>query len=147
MSLKDKLADAMKTAMKSKDSVALQTIRMVRAQIKDTEIAKGKELSDEDVLGVLMAAAKKRKEAIELYEKGGRQDLLEKEKAELAVISEYLPKQLSPEEIEEVIVGVIAAVGATTAKDLGRVMGMAMKQLKGKADGKLIQDIVRAKLT
>jgi len=147
MSLQDQLSEDLKTAMKAKERIVVETLRMVRAQIKDTQIAKGGELDDEAVIGVLTNAAKKRKEAIELYEKGGRTDLLEKEQQELAVISKYLPEQMSIEEVEKIVDSVIDEIGAQSVQDLGKVMGVAMKQLKGKADGKQIQDVVRQKLS
>ncbi len=146
MSLLEKLSEDVKNAMRAKDVVALTTLRMVRAQIKDSQIAKGEELSEAEVLGILLNAGKKRKEAIELYEKGGRNDLVEQEKAELEVISRYLPAQLSRDEIVKIVDEVVKTVGATSAQDLGKVMGAAMTQLKGKADGRLIQEVVREKL-
>ncbi len=147
MNLENQLSEDLKTAMKAKDAVAVNTLRMVRAQIKDTQIAKGDTLNDEEVLGILMSAAKKRKEAMDLYEKGDRQDLLDAEKAELSIISRYLPKQLSKNEIAETVNAVIQDVGASGPQDFGKVMGSVMKQLKGKADGKLIQEIVREQLS
>jgi len=95
---------------------------------------------------VLTAAVKKRKEAIELYEKGGRADLAHQERQELDVISSYLPKQLSKEEAEEVIQRIIAETGASSSKDFGKVMPLAMKELKGRIEGKLVQEIVKSKL-
>jgi len=147
MSLSDKISEDLKAAMKAKDSVKVNTLRMIRAQIKDTEIEKGKTLSDDELLSVLNSAAKKRKEAIAVYEKSDRPELLEKEQTELAIIAEYLPKQLSADEIDKIVTKIIADVGATSVQDLGKVMGAAMKELKGKADGKLIQDLVRQKLS
>jgi uncharacterized protein YqeY len=138
--------DDLKAAMKAKDMVKVSTIRMLRAQLKDMQIAKGEELTPEEEMSALTNAAKKRKEAIDFYAKSSREDLLAKEQAELKTISAYLPKQLSKEEIESIVGEVITDVGAASVSDLGKVMGSAMQQLKGKADGKLVQEIVRAKL-
>lgn len=133
--------------MKAKDPVKLGTLRMLRAQLKDHQIELGKELTDEDVISVLTNAAKKRKESIEMYEKSDRSDLVENEKKELEILSAYLPKQLDESEIEEIVSGIIAEVGASSVQDIGKVMGPAMKQLKGRADGKVVQEIVRRKLS
>lgn len=146
MSIQAQLMDDLKAAMKSRDAVKVGTIRMLRAQLKDAEIAKREALSEEEEISALRTAAKRRREAIEIYLKSSREDLLEKEKAELDIISGYLPKQLSKEEIEPIAARVIAEVGAATITDVGKVMGPLMKQLKGKADGKLVQQIARALL-
>lgn len=146
MSIQAQLMDDLKAAMKSRDAVKVGTIRMLRAQLKDAEIAKREALSEEEEISALRTAAKRRREAIEMYRKASREDLLEKEKAELDIISGYLPKQLSKEEIEPIAARVIAEVGAATIGDVGKVMGPLMKQLKGKADGKLVQQIARALL-
>lgn len=147
MNIQDRLNEDLKTAMKAKEKVKVETIRMVRAQLKDFQIAKGDELSEEDEVSVLTSAAKKRKEALDLYKKSDRQDLIEKEKQELEIISAYLPAQLSKEEIEKIVVRIVEEVGASSPQDMGKVMGASMKELKGKADGKIVQEIVREKLT
>ncbi|NIR50386.1 GatB/YqeY domain-containing protein [candidate division KSB1 bacterium] len=147
MSLQEQLLNELKAAMKAKDPIRINTIRMVRGQMKDLQIEKGEELSPDDELAVLTSAAKKRKEAIAAYEQSGRDDLLAKEKQELDILSEFLPKQLSEAEIEEVVRKIIADVGASSMKDLGKVMKEAMGQLKGKAEGKVVQEIVRKKLS
>ena len=150
MALKEQIAKDIKSAMKAKDKIRLETVRSIKKVIIEKEVelrGKGKDaLSPEDEIQVLVQQAKQRKDSIEQYSKAGREDLAEKEKAELAVIETYLPEQMSDEEVEKVIVDVIAKVGATTAKDFGKVMGSAMKELKGKADGKKIQAIVKSKL-
>jgi len=146
MSLQPKLVEDLKSAMKARDSIKMDTLRMLRAQLKDTEIAKGGELTEDDELAVLSNAAKRRKEAIALYQKSDRQDLLDKEVAELEIIFSYLPKQLSETEIESIVAETIAETGADSASDMGKVMGVVMKKLKGKADGKVVQQIVRNKL-
>jgi len=147
MEIQNRLSEDLKTAMKAKEKIKVDTIRMVRAQLKDFQIAKGDELNEEDEISVLINAAKKRKEALELYEKSDRQDLIEQEKQELEIISAYLPAQLSKEEVEKVVLKVIEKVGASSPQDLGKVMGATMKDLKGKADGRMVQEIVREKLS
>ncbi len=147
MEIQNRLSEDLKTAMKAKEKIKVQTIRMVRAQLKDFQIAKRDELTEEDEISVLTNAAKKRKEALELYEKSDRQDLIEQEKQELEIISAYLPAQLSKEEVEKVVLKVMEEVGASSPQDLGKVMGATMKDLKGKADGRMVQEIVREKLS
>ncbi len=146
MSILERLTEDMKAAMKRGDKDRLGTIRQLRAQLNNARIELGRDLNDDDAIAVLTNAAKKRKEAIELYEKAGREDLVAKEKAELAVIQEYLPQQLSREELEGIVDAVIKEVNATTMKDLGRVMGKVMQQVRGRADGKEVQELVRSKL-
>ena len=136
----------MKAAMKSGDKIVLETIRGVRAQIKNTEIEKKKTLDDEEILKVLNSAAKKRREAIEQFEAAGRPDRADEEKAELKVIEKYLPEQMGEAAITQIVTDVIAKVNATSPKDIGKVMGAIMPLVKGKADGKLIQQIVRDQL-
>ncbi|MCH8021129.1 GatB/YqeY domain-containing protein [candidate division KSB1 bacterium] len=147
MEIQNRLSEDLKTAMKAKEKIKVETIRMVRAQLKDFQIAKRDELTEEDEISVLTNAAKKRKEALELYEKSDRQDLIEQEKQELEIISAYLPAQLSKEEVEKVVLKVMEEVGASSPQDLGKVMGATMKDLKGKADGRMVQEIVREKLS
>ncbi len=146
MSLSEKIAQDLKTAMKSGQRVRVDVLRMLKAQIKNTEIEKGRALTEEEEIGVLQSAAKKRREAIELYRKGNRPELAQKEAEELGVIESYLPKQLSREEVEAIVAEILAQTGASSMKDLGKVMKEAMGRLKGKADGKLVQEIVRSKL-
>jgi uncharacterized protein YqeY len=146
MKLQERISEDLKTAMKARDAERVNTLRMVLAQLKDQRIALGKDLSDEEGVAVLMNAAKKRKEAIEIYAKSDRSDLLLKEKNELDIISSYLPAQLSAGEIEGIVVEIIAETGASSLQDLGKVMSQAMARLKGQADGKLVQQIVRNRL-
>ena len=146
MSLREKIAEDMKTAMKSGQTRRLETLRSIKAAMLEKEISmRGgpTAMSPEDELGVVMSAAKRRKESIEMFAQGGRQDLVAEETEELAIIQEYLPKQLGRPEIEAIVRDVIAQTGAKSAADFGKVMPLTMKQLKGKADGKLIQDIVK----
>lgn len=147
MALSEKINDDLKAAMKSGDSVRLNTIRSIRTKI--IELSKrGAETSItlEDELKILMSEAKKRKEAIEMYEKAERKDLLEQEQRELEIINEYLPKQMSREEAESIVKRIIQEVGAVSAKDFGKVMPIAMKELKGKFDGKIVQEVVKQQL-
>ncbi|PLV56808.1 GatB/YqeY domain-containing protein [Thermotoga sp. SG1] len=143
MSLKEKLMADLKEAMKSKDMTKVNTLRMILTTLKNLEVEKMKEASDEEVMEALMKEAKKRREAIEEYEKHGRVDLAEKEKKELEIIESYLPKQLSEEEVREIVMDAIKEVGATSPKDLGKVMKLVMPKVKGRADGKLVNKMVR----
>ena len=140
MALSEKINDDLKAAMKSGDSVKLNTIRSIRTRI--IELSKrgtGSSITPEDELAILLSEAKKRKEAIEMYQKGGRTDLSDQEQRELEIINEYLPKQLSREEAVDIVKKIIIEVGAVSAKDFGKVMPVAMKELKGKIDGKAVQ--------
>jgi hypothetical protein len=136
--------------MKAKDKVRLETVRSIKKVILEKESslrAQGQDtLTESQELEVLAQLAKQRRDSIEQYRQAGRNDLAEQESQELAILEEYLPKQLSDEEIDTVLDEVIAAVGATSVKDMGKVMGQAMQQLKGRADGQKIQAMVKAKL-
>lgn len=150
MSLKERIDAEIKAAMKSKDKVRLETVRSIKKFLLEKEVsARGagqQTLSEDQEMEVLVQIAKQRRDSIEQYRKASREDLAQQEAAELAIVEEYLPKQLSDEEVSAVLDQVIATLGATSAKDLGKVMGPAMQQLKGKADGKKIQEMVKAKL-
>ncbi|MEK6755843.1 MAG: GatB/YqeY domain-containing protein [Bacteroidota bacterium] len=147
MTLNERINSDLKPALKSGDRTMLGTIRLLRAaMIELSKRGTGKEISPDDELSALTAAIKKRKEAIELYEKGGRADLAHQERQELEIITSYLPKQLSREEAEQLIRKIIAETGASSAKDFGKIMPLAMKELKGKIDGRLVQELVKAKL-
>ena len=151
MSLKERIGEDIKTAMKAKDKVRLETVRSIKKAILEKEVAlrpKGIDsLTEEHEIELLSQQAKQRRDAIEQYQNAGRDDLAEKESQELAIIETYLPEQISDEELETIIDDIIASSGATSVKDLGKVMGPAMKQLKGKADGKKIQALVKSKLS
>ncbi|HCA80298.1 MAG TPA: glutamyl-tRNA amidotransferase [Bacteroidetes bacterium] len=147
MTLSEQINTDLKAAMKSGDKTRLNTLRLLRAHfIELSKRGEGQTITPEEELSVLMTAMKKRKEAIEIYEKGGRLDLAQQERAESDIISSYLPKQLSPEETAEIINRIIGETGASTPKDFGKVMPLAMKELKGKVDGKLVQELVKSKL-
>lgn len=132
--------------MKAGEKIKVSTIRMILAGIKNAEIAKRGELDEDELLSVLAREAKRRKEAIEEFKKGNRQDLVDKETQELKVIESYLPEQLSEEDVRKIITEVMQEVGASSPGDLGRVMGRVMPRLKGRADGKLVNQIVREAL-
>ena len=150
MSLKDRISEDIKTAMKSKDKVRLETVRSIKKVLLEKEVSlrpQGQEsLTESQEIEVLAQQAKQRRESIEQYRQAGRDDLAEKEAQELAIIETYLPGQLSDEEIAAVVDEVIASVGPTSAKDMGKVMGPVMQKLKGRADGQKIQALVKAKL-
>jgi len=143
MTLKGQLDDAMKAAMKARDDLRLSAVRMVRAAIKNREIESRTELDDQAVIDVISTLAKQRRESIRMYREGNRPELAEKEELELAVLLEFLPTQLSPEEIEYLIRQTILDLGASGAKDMGRVMKTVSPLTAGKADGKFVSDAVR----
>ncbi|MBU5675668.1 GatB/YqeY domain-containing protein [Alkaliphilus sp. MSJ-5] len=143
MSLKERLADQLKNAMKNKDQLRKNVITMIRADIKQIEVDKRVELTDEEVIEIISKQAKQRRDSIEEFKKGGREDLVEQAAQEVDVLMEYLPEQLSEEEIETIIKEVIADTGATSMKDMGKIMATAMPKLKGRTDGKVVNQIVR----
>ena len=145
MSLKDKLTADMKDAMKAREAgkLRLSVIRLVRGAIRQQEIDGQKELSDEDVLGVISKEVKQRRDSIEDFKKGGRDDLVAEAEAEIAVLMEYLPQQLSEDEVRSFVKEAIAASGAASPKDMGKVMKEFMPKVKGRADGKLVNGIVK----
>jgi uncharacterized protein YqeY len=148
MNLEEQIKNDMTAALRAGSKFELDTLRTVFAQIKDERIRlrPKRELVEEDVVAVLLSAEKKRKEAIELYKQGNRPDLVDKEEKEIVIIRKYLPEQLSEESIREIIDDLIRQAGASSIKELGKVMGLAMTQLKGKADGKIVQNMVRDRL-
>jgi len=150
--LHQKISDNLKEAMKAGQEFEVGVLRMLLSSLHNKEIekkGKGLEptLSDDEVIEVLSREAKKRKEAIEAYKKGNRTDLAQKETKELEIIEKYLPEQLSEEEVEKIIIAAIKKIGAVTVKDFGKVMGEAMKELKGKADASLVSEIARKRLS
>jgi uncharacterized protein len=147
MGLQEKLLQDMHSALKSGDREVLETLRMIRAQIHNAEIERSRELDEADIVDVLSKEAKKRKEAIEMYEKGGRDDLARKESHELKIISGYLPKALTEDEIQLLVKDAIVQTGAGGLHDMGKVMGSIMPRVKGRADGKIIQEWVRKQLS
>ena len=149
MSLQTKVMEALKEAMKAKDTVALESLRAIKSTIllAKTEAGAAEELSEADELKLLQKLVKQRKDSAALYTQQGRNDLAEPELAQMAVIEKFLPAQLSEAEVETALRGIVNQVGATTPKDMGKVMGVATKQLAGKADGKLISEIVKRLLS
>ena len=143
MSLLERIDADLKAALKSSDKLRLSTVRLLKAAVKNQQIDKGRELSDEEILSVIGSMAKQRKESIEQFSKGGRTDLAEQEKSELAVLQSYLPAQLSPEELDRIIREAIQESGATDEKEIGKVMRVLMPKIKGLADGKEVNDRVR----
>jgi hypothetical protein len=145
--IKEKINDLMKEAMKSGDKLKLETLRSIRAAfIEFDKSGSGKELNEEEEIKIINSLVKKRKESIEIFEKANRMDLAEKEKKELEILLSFLPAQLTEEEISKKLDEIIQQLGAKDPKDFGKVMGIAMKEFKGRADGKLVQSLVKAKL-
>lgn len=143
MSLREIIIEDIKTTMKSGDKIRLETIRSIRALILEFDKSgANRALTPEDEIAMLSTAVKKRKESIEMFTNAGRMDLAEKESTELKILQEYLPKQLSEEEIVEEIKNIAAQVNASTKADFAKLMPAAMKQLKGKADGKVVKALV-----
>jgi len=147
MELGKKIVADLTASMKAQDAARTSTLRMVKAAMMNRQIEKGSELDDDDVQKLLRSLVKQRRDSIEQYEKANRQELADKEKSEIVVIEAYLPQSASPEEIESIVSSVIAETGASSIKDMGKVMKAAQAALAGKnADGKIVSDIVKAKL-
>lgn len=143
MSLSERLNEDMKQAMKSQDKFKLSTIRMVRATIKNLEIDLKRTLDDSEVLDILSREIKQRKDALQEFEKAGRDDLAASVKAEAEIIAEYLPEQLNEEEIKVIVQQTIQETGATSKADIGKVMSALMPKVKGRADGRLVNQAVQ----
>jgi uncharacterized protein len=147
MSLKEKIVSELTASMKAQDAQKTSTLRMVKAAIMNKEIEKGGQLAEEDILKLLNSLVKQRMDSIDQYEKGGRKELADKERAEISIIENYLPRAASREEIEAAVKAAIAEVGATSIKDMGRVMKAAQSKLSGTtADGKILSEVVKASL-
>lgn len=147
MNLKDKIISDLTTAMKAKDANRTSVLRMVKANLMNKQIEKGIDLTDEEITKTLQTLVKQRRDSIEQYEKAGRDELAEKEKAELVVIEDYLPQSASKEEIEKAVEDAISETGASSIKEMGAVMKAAQARLAGKlADGKKVSETVKAKL-
>lgn len=148
MSLKEKINNDLKDAMKSGDKTRLSVVRSIRALILEFEKSGAdKVLSPADELAMLTTAAKKRKDSIEQFRNAGRDDLADAEESELKILQEYLPKQLSEDEVKEEVVKLAAQIGAKSKEDFPKLMPLVMKELKGKADGKIVKSIVENFLT
>jgi uncharacterized protein YqeY len=147
MNLKERIVADMTTAMKARDAARLSTLRMVKANVMNREIEKGGELSEEEMTRALQSLVKQRRDSVEQYEQGGRAELADKERAEIAVIESYLPQAASREEIEEAVAQAIQETGATGMREMGAVMKAAQSRLAGRnADGRAVSEIVKAKL-
>jgi hypothetical protein len=145
MSLEQKVMDEMKGAMKAKDEAALRTLRAIKAAIliEKTSEGGGAEITEAKEITILQKMAKQRRDSLDIFVQQNREDLAAKEREELAILERFLPKQMSAEELQAEIKAIIAQVGATSAADMGKVMGVASKQLAGKADGKAISEQVK----
>lgn len=146
MTLNEQLNEDMKQAMKSQDKFKLSVIRMVRSAIKNIEIDQRKTLDDNEVLDILNREIKQRRDALQEFQKAGRDDLAEAAQAEIAVIAKYLPQQLTEEEIQAIVRQTIQETGASSKADMGKVMSALMPKVKGRADGKLVNGIVQQEL-
>ena len=147
MTLVNELQSAMQASMKSGDSDRVRTLRTLLAKLKEREIEKGDELSEGELTKVLQTAAKQRKEAADMYSDGGRTELADAEMKELAIIEEYLPEQLSENDVAEMVDAAIAESGAESLRDMGKVMPVVMEKAAGRADGKTVQELVKRKLS
>ena len=147
MSLKERITSDMTAAMKAREAARLSTLRMVKAAVQNREIEKGGELTEEELTKALQSLVKQRRDSVEQYEKAGRSELAEKERAEIAVIEEYLPRAASREEIERAVDEAVAETGATSMKEMGAVMKAALARLAGRnADGKMVSETVKKRL-
>src|ERR1043166_9011582 len=148
MTLAEKIVSELTASMKAQDAARTSTLRMVKAAMMNRQIEKGGQLDDEEVSKLLRSLVKQRRDSIEQYEKAGRQELVDKEKAEIEVIETYLPQAASQEEIEQAVIAVIVETGANSMKDMGKVMKAAQAALAGKnADGRTVSEIVKARLS
>ncbi|MEA3408089.1 MAG: GatB/YqeY domain-containing protein [Chloroflexota bacterium] len=143
MSLKARLMSDLKVAMREGTQARKDAIRMVRAAIKNKEIELQQEIADEEIIEIISQEIKRRREAIEMFEKGRRGDLVDREKAQLDVLLSYMPKQLSREEIEKIVQDIVDDMNATSIRQLGPVMGKAMAEIKGRADGSEVNEVAR----
>ena len=141
--LRDQVSNDMKTAMKAKDTVKRDALRLLLSAFKQVEVDERKELSDEDISKIIQKQVKQRLDSAAQFKEAGRDDLLEKEESEIAIFMVYMPKQLEDDELEEAVKAIVEQVGATSMKDMGKVMGIASKSLSGKADGKRINECVK----
>ncbi len=147
MGLKEDLMKALKEAMQMKDTLRKETITMLRAAILQVEKDEQKELTEAEMQAIVAKEVKKRKESIGDFEKGGRQDIVDQVNKEIEILSIYLPEQLSEQEIKDMVIATMSSVGAAGMKDMGKVMGALREKTAGKADGKLVSDIVKAELS
>ncbi|HEX7714629.1 MAG TPA: GatB/YqeY domain-containing protein [Bacillota bacterium] len=142
MLLRERLPEDLKTAMKNRETLRLSVIRMAKAAVMNQEIARGHELSDDEVIEVLAKEVKQRSDSIPEYERGNRPDIIDQLKQEIAILKGYLPAQLSEDELRRIIQETVSAIGATSKKEMGKVMAALMPKVRGRADGKLVNEIV-----
>ena len=143
MTLSDRIESAMRDAMRARDEQRTQTLRMVMAAAHNVKIARGRELTDEDVVDVVTKQVKQRRESIAMFRDAGREEKAAAEEAEAAILAEFLPQQLTEDEVTSLVRAAIAETGAASPGDLGRVMGRVSPQTKGRADGRLVSEVVR----
>lgn len=146
MTLKQKLQEDLKTSMKNKDTLRKSVITLIRSSIKQVEVDKRIELNDDDIIDIISKQLKQRNDSLEQFLDAGREDLVEETRSEIEVLKEYLPQQLSEEELNEIIKQTISEVGATSMKDMGKIMSVIKPKTKGRADGKLINKLVKENL-
>jgi len=142
-SIREKLGEDLKAAMREKAELRLSTIRMMRAEILNKDKETGKEASEEDILKVLQSMVKKREDAADQFAKGGREELAQKERDEIKIVQEYLPAQMSEEDLQQAVQAAVTETGASSMKDMGKVMALLTKQLSGKASSARISQVVR----
>ena len=147
MKLIEKIQDDLKRSLKAKDGTRVSVLRFLLASIKNREIQKREPLNEEEILAEITSSAKRRRESIEAFKEGERQDLVAREEAELAILSEYLPEQMTEEEVRRVAEEVIRSISAQSPADIGAVMKDLMPRIRGRADGKVVNQIVREILT
>ena len=143
MTLKDRLTDDLKEAMKNKEQVRKSVVTLIRAGIKQCEVDNRQELTDEDIISLILKQLKQRKDALSDFEKANRTDLIEQTNQEIAILENYLPEQLDDVELKEIITKVVEEVGATSMKDMGKVMAKTISLVQGRADGKRINAMVK----
>ncbi len=146
MQLRERLTSAMKEAMKSRDTLRLSTVRMVLSSVKNRDIELRRELNDAEITETIVTLCKQRRESIRLFKEAGRQELVDKEEAELALLLEFLPQQLTREELVSLVEKAIVETSATSGKDMGKVMKALAPSVSGRADGKLVSEVVKEKL-
>ena len=146
MSLKQKLQEDLKSSMKNKDAIKKSVITLIRSSIKQYEVDNRVELQDDEIVDLIAKQLKQTRDSREEFAKAGRDDLVSKAEAEIEVLKEYLPQQLSEEELNEIVISTISDVGATSMKDMKKIMTSIMPKVKGRADGKLINELVKKNL-
>ena len=147
MSIQAELTNAMKDAMRNKESERLGVIRMLRSAIKNAEIDQKKELSDEEIISLFATQVKQRRDAAQVYRDGGRDDLAQKEEAEIEILQEFMPAALSTEELQKIIENAVTELGATSMQDMGKVMKQVSAATRGRAEGRVVSDMVKQRLS